>query len=72
MVFVKLTVLVLFVLFIWTLYVSSKMRTDMPFNAMITVEKKYPKWYLAYVWYVFISIVMTFISLVYLLFVFWK
>lgn len=72
MILVKLTILVLFILFVWTLYVSSKMRTDMSFNAKITVEKKYPKWYLGYVWFVFGALVMTFISLVYLLFVFWK
>ncbi len=72
MILIKLTILVLFVLFIWTMYVSSKLKTDMSFNAMITVEKKYPKWYMAYVWYVLISILMSFVSLVYLLFIFWK
>lgn len=71
MLLIKITILLMFFGFFWTLYVDSKFKSDAKFNLDISNDN-YPNWYLVYGVFMLLLIILMFISLVYFLFFVWK
>lgn len=72
MLFVKLTIVFTFIMFLWATYIIGKLKNDVEFNGKINVSKEYPKWYLVFCACMLLDVISVFISLVYVLFFVWR